>query len=66
MIEQQVKKGEDMFVRKVKSSNPIFLAWKALKSASLPTQEGALEAVIESHTSQNIQKRKAKTGRNVP
>ena len=30
------------------------------------THEEALEAVIESHTSQNIQKRKAKKCRNVP
>ena len=36
MTEPQVKKCEDIFVRKVKSSNSIFLAWEALKTASLP------------------------------
>ena len=35
MTEQQVKKGEDMFARKVKSSSPIFIASKVLKSVSL-------------------------------
>ena len=46
MTERQVAKCEDMFARKVKSSNPIFLAWKVFKSASLPTEKVALEAVI--------------------
>ena len=63
MMEQQLDKCEDMFERKVKSSNPLFHAWKVLKSACLPTKEMALERVIQSHTPQNIQKRKAKSGR---
>ena len=63
MTEQQVKKCEDMFARKVKSSNPIFLAWKVLKSVSLSIEEVAQEAVIQSHTPQNIPKRKPKSGR---
>ena len=39
LTEEQVKRCEEMFLAKVKSSSPIFLAWKALKVASLPTQE---------------------------
>ena len=35
------------------------------KSASLPTEKVALEAFIQSHTPQNIPKRKARSGRNV-
>ena len=55
-----------MFAHKVYSSNPIFLAWKVFMSASLPTEKVALEAVIQAHTPQNIPKRKARSGRNVP
>ena len=66
MTEPQVKKCEDMFSRKVKSSNPIFLAWKALKMASLPTEEEAVQAVLESHTPKNIEKKKTRSGRKVP
>ena len=36
------------------------------KSASLPMEKVALETVIQSHTPQNIPKRKARSGRNVP
>ena len=66
MTERQVAKCKDMFARKIKSSNPIFLAWKVFKAASLPMEKVALEAVIQSHTPQNIPKRKARSGRNVP
>ena len=66
MTERQVAKWEDMFARKIKSSNSIFLAWKVFKAASLPMEKVALEAVIQSHTPQNIPKRKARSGRNVP
>ena len=54
MTEQQLVKCEDIFERKVNTSNPLFHAWKVLKSASLPTEEMALEMVIKSHTPQNI------------
>ena len=66
MTEPQVKKCEDMLEKKVKSSNPIFLAGKALKIASLPKEEEAFEAALQSHTPQNLPKRKAKSGRKVP
>ena len=55
-----------MFLAQVKSSSPIFLAWKALKVASLPTEEEVVEVVLASHTPRNIEKRKAKSGRKVP
>ena len=64
--EQQVQRCEEMFLSKVKSSNPLFLAWKALKVASLPTEEEAVESVLASHTPKNIEKRKARSGRKVP
>ena len=66
MSDLQVKKCEEMFERKVKSSNPIYLAWKALKIASLPTEKEAMEAVLQLHSPKNIQKRKAHSGRKVP
>ena len=66
LTEEQVKRCEEMFLAKVKSSNPIFLAWKALKVASLPTEEEAVEVVLASHTPRNIEKRKARSGRKVP
>ena len=50
----------------MKSSSPIFLAWKALKVASLPTEEEVVEVVLASHTPRNIEKRKARSGRKVP
>ena len=37
--EEQVKKCEEIFNAHLKSSSPIYLAWKALKVASLPTEE---------------------------
>ena len=66
MTEPQVNKCVQMFEGKVKSSNPIYLAWKALKTASLPSEEEALAMVLDSHTPKNILKRKARSGRKVP
>ena len=54
LSEEQVIKYEDMFSRGVKSSNPFFLAWKAFKAASLPTEKEALDSVLGSHTPKNI------------
>ena len=42
MTEPQVNNCVQMFEGKVKSSNPIYLSWKALKTASLPSEEEAL------------------------
>ena len=39
---------------------------QALKVASLPTEEEAVEVVLASHTPRNIEKRKARSGRKVP
>ena len=50
----------------MKSSSPIYLAWKALKVASLPTEEEVVEEVLASHSPKNIVKRKARCGRKVP
>ena len=55
-----------MFNTQVESSSPIYLAWKALKVASLPTEEEVLEVVLASHSPKNIEKRKARSGRKVP
>ena len=55
-----------MFCKAVKTSNAIYLAWKALKSASLPTEAEAVDAVLKAHTPENILKRKARGGRKVP
>ena len=55
-----------MFSRGVKSSNPFFLAWKAFKAASLPTEKEALDSVLGSHTPKIIPKGKAHGGRKVP
>ena len=66
LTEPQLKECNHMFQNRVKSSNAIYLAWKALKAASLPTEEEALQAVLESHTPQNLPKRKGHSGRKVP
>ena len=66
LTEEQVKKCEEMFNTQVESSSPIYLAWKALKVASLPTEEEVLEVVLASHSPKNIEKRKARSGRKVP
>ena len=66
LTEEQVKKCEEMFNTQVESSSPIYLAWKALKVASLPTKEEVLEVVLASHSPKNIEKRKARSGRKVP
>ena len=50
LSEEQVIKYKDMFLRGVKSSNPFFLAWKAFKAASLPTEKETLDSVPGSHT----------------
>ena len=55
-----------MFLVGVKSSNPFFLAWKAFKAASLPTEKEVLDSVLSSHTPKNNPKRKAYRGRKVP
>ena len=60
--EEQVKKCEEIF----NNSSPIYLAWKALKVASLPTEEEVVEEVLASHSPKNIVKRKARCGRKVP
>ena len=44
--EEQVKKCEEIFNAHLKSSSPIYLAWKALKVASLPTEEEVVEEVL--------------------
>ena len=64
--EEQVKKCEEIFNAHLKSSSPIYLAWKALKVASLPTEEEVVEEVLASHSPKNIVKRKARCGRKVP
>ena len=64
--EEQVKKCEEIFNAHLKSSSPIYLAWKALKVASLPTEEEVLEVVLASQSPKNIEKRKARSGRKVP
>ena len=66
LTDSQVKKFEEMFCKAVKTSNPIYLAWKALKSACLPTEAEAVDAVLKAHTPENILKRKARGGRKVP
>ena len=66
LTKEQVEKCEQMYRDRVKSSNGIYLAWKALKVATLPTEAEAVDSVLESHSPNNIQKRKAPSGRKVP
>ena len=66
LTDSQVKKFHEMFFKGVKSSNAIYLAWKALKSASLPTEAEAVDAVLKAHTPEKILKRKTRGGRKVP
>ena len=61
-----MKKCEEIFNAHLKSSSPIYLAWKALKVASLPIEEEVVEEVLASHSPKNIVKRKARCGRKVP
>ena len=49
-----------MYLNKVKSSNPLYLSWKALKEGSMKMEEEAVEAVLASHTPKNIEKRKTR------
>ena len=46
---EQVKRCEEMFLNKVKSSSPLYLAWKCLRKASLPPDMEAVEAVLTTH-----------------
>ena len=66
LLEEQVIKYKDMFLRGVMSSNPFSLAWKAFKAVSLPTENETLDSVLSCHKPKNIPKRKAHRGRKVP
>ena len=66
LTEEQVQRCEEMYLNKVKSSNPLHLSWKALKEGSMGMEEKAVEAVIATPTPKNIEKRKTRSGRKVP
>ena len=65
LTKEQVERCEQMFCNCVKSSNGIYLAWKALKVATLPTEAEAVNNVLDSHSPSNIQKQKVPSGRKV-
>ena len=66
LSEAQIEMFEEMFVSGAKSSNPHYLAWKAFKAATLPSEAEAVNTVLQSHTPQNIPKPKKHSGRKVP
>ena len=45
-----MQRCEEMYLNKVKSSNPLYLSWKALKEGSMKMEEEVVEAVLASHT----------------
>ena len=65
LTKEQVERCEQMLRDRVKSSNGIYLAWKALKVATLPIEAEAVDNVLDSHSPSNIQKWQVPSGRKV-
>lgn len=65
--DDQLAHCEELFAAGVReSSNPLYMAWLPLKKASLPSEEQALESVLQHHTPTSMPKRKKASGWEVP
>ena len=55
-----------MFEKGYYCAEPLYSSWLALKVATIPTEDEALNLVLSSHTAENVPKRAKKRNVNVP
>ena len=67
LTKNQIEEFNQLFnERNLSSAEPLFQAWLVLKNASLPTEDQALQNVLQSHTASNVPKKKTAIRRNLP
>ena len=62
----QTEEFSKIFQNGLKTEEPIYTSWLALKSASIPTEEEAIDSVLSAHTANKVPKRVTKRKMNVP
>ena len=63
---EQTQEFKDIFESGSECLEPLYSSWFALKVATIPTEEEALDSVLSSHTAKNVPKRAKKRNANVP
>ena len=63
---EQTQEFNEMLEKGYYCAEPLYSSWLALKVATIPTEDEALNLVLSSHTAENVPKRAKKRNVNVP